>query len=105
MNELGIGAWAKFKANILQSIKIYRLVLQPDGKIRIGWDLVGMLFILYELLMIPLKISFDFDTTGFVDGFEWLIDIFFFSDIILNFNTGTILPHYISLIDSYRLLL
>lgn len=49
--------------------------------------MIGMLFILYELLMIPLSISFTFESSG-IDTLELVIDIFFLVDIVMTFNTG-----------------
>lgn len=62
-------------------------VFKPDGNFKISWDMLGMLFIIYEVLMIPLKISFEFENGG-LDVFEWIIDVFFLTDILMTFNTG-----------------
>jgi len=47
-----------------------------------------MVFILFEVIMIPLQISFTFDEGEFLSVFATVIDAFFISDLVLNFNTG-----------------
>lgn len=47
-----------------------------------------MTLILYEVLIIPLQISFDFDAEDALNTFEIFVDAFFLTDIILTFNTG-----------------
>jgi hyperpolarization activated cyclic nucleotide-gated potassium channel 2 len=44
-----------------------------------------MLLIFYEIIAIPLEISFDMEIS-----YEWeiCVDIAFFTDILMNFNTG-----------------
>ncbi len=72
----------------MKFLKKNRLVLPPDGRVRLTWDLLGMVFILYEVIMIPLQISFTFDEGNFLSVFAIVIDAFFISDLLLNFNTG-----------------
>lgn len=62
--------------------------LQPDGFIRLIWDIITMIFILYEMIMIPFGISFDVSDSDVLNVFDYFINIFFIADVILNFNTG-----------------
>jgi Ion transport protein len=64
--------------------------IEPNNMYRIAWDLVGMIFIMYNFLVIPFQISFDVDESNFDQVFSYMIDIFFIFDLIFNFFTGYI---------------
>jgi hyperpolarization activated cyclic nucleotide-gated potassium channel 2 len=64
-------------------------VLRPDGKFRLVWDLACAILIIYQILMIPFRISFDVsDDLNLLDYIDFCLDLYFMSDIVLNFNTG-----------------
>ncbi|CDW81481.1 UNKNOWN [Stylonychia lemnae] len=66
------------------------LVLFPDSQLRAFWDLFSFLFILYQSLMLPFKITFEPTLSQefvYVDLFQ---DCFFLMDVVLNFSTGII---------------
>lgn len=44
-----------------------------------------MVLIIYEIMSIPFRISFD---VSFSDSFDNLINAIFFADILISFNTG-----------------
>ncbi|CAI2364970.1 unnamed protein product [Moneuplotes crassus] len=52
------------------------------------WDLLGFLFITYQSIVIPFRICFDANATGFLAIFEFSQDIYFTIDILISFNTG-----------------
>ena len=62
----------------------------PDSFLRITFDLIAMFFIFFEVLEIPLLISFSEDIIipPFFILLSQIIMIFFFIEIILNFNTA-----------------
>jgi len=62
-------------------------ILLPDNLFKQIWDLVMLIFILYQSVVIPLKLSFDVQVHDTIDLVQ---DCCFFIDIILNFN----LAHY-----------
>jgi hyperpolarization activated cyclic nucleotide-gated potassium channel 2 len=62
-----------------------RLLVLPDGYPKLSWDMLCMVLIFYEILTIPLKISFDLDIP---DALERFVDSCFYADILLNFNTA-----------------
>lgn len=47
-----------------------------------------MLLIFFDLIVIPLKLSFEYDSTPALDMINTIIQIAFIMDIILTFNTG-----------------
>lgn len=62
--------------------------LHPQSKRRITWDILSSILTLYESILIPFYIGFDYDPTYQLSVFEFGKDLFFFFEIILNFNTG-----------------
>jgi len=65
-----------------------RFIIHPDSTIKIFWDILSLFFIIYQCLMIPFRISFDFDPSDGLNYFEEFQDIFFLLDIMITFNTG-----------------
>lgn len=63
-------------------------VLRPQSPIRLGWDLVTLFLLLYIAIATPFQIGFSVDATGFVFYLEKLVDVFFITDLMLNFRTG-----------------
>ncbi|CAD8179921.1 unnamed protein product [Paramecium pentaurelia] len=65
------------------------IVIKPDSKFKIIWDILLLLFIVMNIFYIPINISFDITTSG---AFEYLFDLLpswiFVAEIILNFNTA-----------------
>ena len=64
------------------------LVLQPDSPVRAAWDIVLFLMIIYQAIVLPMRISFEMTFNVFLFYFEIAIDCMFMFDIVLNFNTG-----------------
>lgn len=60
-------------------------MLSPDGYIKLSWDLLCMVLIFYEILTIPLKISFEIEIN---ETWDTIVDLIFITDIILTFNTA-----------------
>jgi hypothetical protein len=52
------------------------------------WDILGFLFIVYQSIMVPYRISFDAQAQGNTKMFELVQDYYFMSDILITFNTG-----------------
>jgi hypothetical protein len=65
-------------------------VMRPDQPIRVTWDIFCMFIILYEMIMIPFRISFadESDEFNFLEQIDPIFDFIFLFDIVLNFNTG-----------------
>ena len=63
-------------------------VIFPDSRFKSIWDIIAFIFILYQSIVMPLKMSFDFNFPDWTIYFDLVQDIFFLIDIILNFNTG-----------------
>jgi hypothetical protein len=63
-------------------------VISPDSQWKVIWDLFGMLFIIYQGVVVPFRICFDSKASGGFAIFELLQDFFFLFDIILTANSG-----------------
>jgi CRP-like cAMP-binding protein len=50
--------------------------------------LFGLLFIIYQAILIPFRLCFDVDATGGILYVEDIMDVTFMMDIIVTFNTG-----------------
>lgn len=71
-----------------------KFLINLDGKFKFFWDNFQILLILYVAIFSIYKISFVKDGENPLwDLFDYLIDIFFFLDIILNFFTPYFDPH------------
>ena len=66
-----------------------RIILHPDSMFRISWDILAMLFIIYQSLEVPFRLCFDVPLTGSWVMFDFVITIVFTIDIIICFNTGS----------------
>ena len=65
-------------------------VIFPDSIFKIIFDLFSMLIILFEIMEIPILISFndEIEVPDLLLKFHLFFTIYFFVEIILNFNTG-----------------
>jgi hypothetical protein len=62
----------------------------PDAPGRQGWDMVMIPFLLVILMVVPLRIGFDFEVPP-GSGWFWIdvvIDVYFLLDIVVNFRTA-----------------
>mmetsp|Transcript_38413 Transcript_38413/g.58488 ORF Transcript_38413/g.58488 Transcript_38413/m.58488 type:complete len:193 (+) Transcript_38413:767-1345(+) len=71
-----------------EEVKTSAFVIYPDSFGRGSWDIVLFFCIIYQSVMLPMRISFEMKTTDFTFYLEVCIDIMFLMDIFLNFNTG-----------------
>ncbi|CAK69994.1 unnamed protein product (macronuclear) [Paramecium tetraurelia] len=60
----------------------------PDGSMKMLWDLLCLLLVIYEMITIPLLISFEIELS---QAFSRVSTAMFVFDILLNFNTGVYL--------------
>ena len=65
-------------------------VLRPQSPVRLGWDLMTLVLLMYIAIATPFQIGFSVDATGFLFWLEKLVDVFFISDLMLNFRTGIV---------------
>ena len=64
-------------------------VFVPDWTSIIMWELGGFLFILYQSVVVPFRLSFEVEAeSGFFFWLELLMDVYFLTDIAVQFNKG-----------------
>ena len=65
-----------------------QLVFHPESTLIVCWDIVAMVFIIYQAIEVPFQLCFNWPLTGFWNKLDFVITIAFILDILLNFNTG-----------------
>jgi hypothetical protein len=68
--------------------KYERFIIHPYSLFRRYWDVSTMLFLFYIVMIVPYRIAFNVEATGFALGLSRLVDAIFIIDIFLNFATG-----------------
>ncbi|OMJ88998.1 hypothetical protein SteCoe_8913 [Stentor coeruleus] len=74
----------------LSSIYGAKLLFMPNSKIKIIWDLLLILILVYASIFIPLELAFGMFTQGIWYNLNTVTDIIFGLDLIFTFNTGII---------------
>lgn len=65
-----------------------KTVVVPENQLKLTWDMIGFLIIVYQAVLIPYQIGFDVPSEGALLSFDYFIHIFFVFDILLTFNTA-----------------
>jgi len=63
-------------------------VIYPDSTSKGIWDLICLVFIIYQSILVPFRLCFEEEAYGAVYIFENIIDFSFMTDIVISFNTG-----------------
>lgn len=63
------------------------LLLHPDNSFKVKWDIFIMLILLFSCIITPLRLAFDDDESQAWTIALYTIDILFFLDIVIIFNT------------------
>ena len=75
----------------LKQIKFY--ILYPYSRFRTGWDVIMIIFVIYNLMVLPMNVGLGLKFSVFRSLLEIFVDVFFACDIVLNFFTGYIDEH------------
>lgn len=62
-------------------------LIHPQVPWKMRWDLVVSYFILHSVVVIPYRLSTNYETTGFWLGFDYFIDTIFLIDMVFNTRT------------------
>ena len=65
-----------------------RGVFRPDSNSHMLWDFFGFLVIFYQSIVVPYRICFDAPAEDGWYYLEFIMDVYFWSDIPVCFNTG-----------------
>ncbi|EQC26504.1 hypothetical protein SDRG_15682 [Saprolegnia diclina VS20] len=68
------------------------LMLDPHSDLKLQWDLLVGALVVYTTAVVPYRVSFSIDASGFFYVFETLMDVVFTLDIMLSFRTGITSP-------------
>ena len=63
-------------------------IFRPDSTNHMFWDLLGFFVIFYQSIVVPYRICFDVEATGFYFYLEFSMDVYFWTDIFVCLNTG-----------------
>lgn len=75
-------------------LKHTKCVFRGHSRLKLKWDLVVMIFAIFNCFTIPLQVAFEpkaMETLGF-EILNWFIDLLFMLDLISNFRTTFIHP-------------
>lgn len=64
-----------------------KLVMHPASPIRLCWDVASMVFLLYDVIVIPIG-AYKPERTFFLNFMDWVTLIFWSNDIVASFFTG-----------------
>ena len=62
--------------------------IYPDNTFKSAWDFIGIIFIIYQAVLIPYRFCFKARAYGLLRTIEFFMDVFFMVDIVLSFITG-----------------
>jgi hypothetical protein len=89
LKETGFNLYDELVDNIVSyNIEKSPFVFNPDSQSKIIWDLIGMVFIIYQGIIVPFRICFDAQAIGTQALIELIQDFYFLIDILISFNTG-----------------
>jgi len=63
-------------------------IWHPEADLRIVWNLIGFVFIVFEAFLIPFYIAFDYEPTGIADMVIGVVNTYFMVDVVFSFCTG-----------------
>lgn len=79
------GASRRVAVEIEEEVEPLPFILLPDNKIRMGWNLVTLILLLYTASFVPFRTSFIDEASLSLTVWEWIVDALFFIDIFINF--------------------
>ena len=64
--------------------------VDPQSPYKLAWDVTSMIFLMYNIIVVPYRLAWDSNATLHSDWFiaESVIDWFFVADILVNFREG-----------------
>jgi CRP-like cAMP-binding protein len=63
-------------------------LIHPKAPRKIRWDIFVAALIIYSVCVIPFRVAFDQEATGFALFFDFFVDITFFVDMVIAFRTA-----------------
>lgn len=72
----------------MQAELINRFIIHPNSRFKISWDLIIIMFSVYNSMLIPYEFAYGRGYSWVIDQIDTLVDICFIIDIIINFRTA-----------------
>ena len=79
------GASRRIAVDIEEEIIPLFFILLPDNKLRMYWNLVTLVLLLYTASFVPYRTAFIVDTSDALGAWEWVVDALFMFDLLVNF--------------------
>lgn len=79
------GASRRIAVEIEEEIKPLPFILLPDNKLRMIWNLVTLVLLLYTASFVPYETSFVESDSAGLAIWEWIVNGLFMLDLVLNF--------------------
>lgn len=79
------GASKKIDLDLEDEIIPLPFILMPENKLKMFWNIITMLLLLYTASFVPYRTSFLDELPESFTNFEWAVDSLFAFDIILSF--------------------
>jgi hypothetical protein len=80
-----LGASRRVAVDIEDEIEPLPIILMPDNKYRMAWNVVTMILLLYTASFVPYRTSFIENASPGLVAWEWIVDALFVIDIFINF--------------------
>lgn len=68
--------------------RYYKYTINPNATYKLIWDAIVSIIVIYSIIMVPLQLSFSVAIEGGFHVVDWIIDVLFMIDIIVNFFTA-----------------
>ncbi|CAJ1349281.1 unnamed protein product, partial [Effrenium voratum] len=72
---------------LVHALITFRLPMSPNAELPLAWDILGLLFIAYDVFAIPLQ-AFPLSEDGFIDAMGWITLCFWTADIAMSNMVG-----------------
>jgi hypothetical protein len=63
----------------------YKLAIKPTSKFRLRWDALQAIVLFYLAISVPVRVGFEAHSYGVWYGIDITVDVYFWTDIFLNF--------------------
>lgn len=79
------GASRGIELDIEEEIEPLPIILMPENKLKMAWNLVTLALLLYTATFVPYRTSFIEKAPPGLAVWEWIVDTLFCVDIFINF--------------------
>eukprot|EP00753_Platysulcus_tardus_P013660 PLAT3821.3.p1 GENE.PLAT3821.3~~PLAT3821.3.p1 ORF type:complete len:1960 (+),score=909.62 PLAT3821.3:67-5946(+) len=66
----------------------WKSVIHPSSRVKLRWDFVMVVLVLYTVLVVPFRIGFGVLALGYTFAVDRFVDLAFLADMVANFHTA-----------------